>query len=172
MDLITQPQSIFFTPDAKIPNNPDLPVLVHKGILDRQTADKEKVFRRHFEQNGWRGNWTGFVFDYHHFHTTSHECLAIGKGHITLMIGGENGKEFDLEAGDMIVLPAGTGHRMISSSENLIVVGVYPEGQENYDICRSLSQCPGAEEKIANLARPATDPFYGTRGPLLKEWKL
>ena len=171
MDIINQPQAVRFKPNAEIPNNPALPVLIYRQILDRQTADKDKLFKSHFEKNGWRGNWTGFVFDYHHFHTTSHEALAVARGHITVLLGGEGGKEFKLETGDLIVLPAGTGHKMTSSSENLIIVGAYPEGQEDYDICRSLFKCPDAEEKIMNLALPVSDPFYGATGPLLKEWK-
>lgn len=172
MDIMTQPQPLHFKPDSKIPNNPVLPTLIYRQVLDRQTANKDKLFKRHFQQSGWRGGWTGFVFDYHHFHTTSHEALAVARGRISLLLGGENGKKLDLEAGDLIVLPAGTGHKMISSSENLVIVGAYPEGQEEYDICRSLYECPDAEEKIANFALPVSDPFYGAAGPLLKEWKV
>ena len=147
-------------------DNPRSPFIMIEGKKWYRTGDIG-----HFEKNGWRGNWTGFVFDYHHFHTTSHEALAVARGHITVLLGGEGGKEFKLETGDLIVLPAGTGHKMTSSSGNLIIVGAYPEGQEDYDICRSLSECPDAEEKIMNLALPVSDPFYGATGPLLKEWK-
>lgn len=165
-----EPQSLFFKADAKIPNNPSLPVLIYREVIERKTPDKDKIFKRHFDKAGWRGGWTGFVYDYHHFHTTSHEALAIAKGRITVLLGGDSGKEYELEAGDLLVLPAGTGHKMVSSSENLVVVGAYPPGQEDFDICRSLAECPEAEEKIAKLALPISDPFYGAQGPLPKQW--
>ncbi|MCF8496742.1 MAG: cupin domain-containing protein [Alphaproteobacteria bacterium] len=171
MEIMVEPQILFFWEDEKIPNNPFLPVLIYRQVLEKQTADKDKIFKRHFEKNGWKGGWTGVIFDYHHFHTTSHEALAIARGHVSVMLGGESGKEIDLEAGDLLVLPAGTGHKMLSQSETLVVVGAYPAGQEHYDICKSQVECPEAKDRIASLAAPQNDPFYGTPGPLPTIWK-
>jgi uncharacterized protein YjlB len=170
METLTEPQSIFFSQDEKIPNNQNLPVLIYRQVIERQTADKDRIFKRHFEKTGWRGGWTGVIFDYHHFHPNAHEALAIAKGHVSVLLGGESGKEFDLEAGDLLVLPAGTGHKMASQSESLVVVGAYPPGQQDYEICKSISECPDAKERIERLPLPSSDPFYG-RGPLLNLWK-
>ena len=168
---VIQPQALFFRADSKIPNNPSLPVLVYRKVLDPNTADKDRVFKKHFEKSGWCGMWTGFIFDYHHFHTNTHEALAIAKGHVRVMIGGDAGKELDLQAGDLIVLPVGTGHKMVTSSENLVVVGAYPPGQKDYNICKSVTECPDAQEEISNLALPENDPFYGVPEPLRSFWK-
>lgn len=114
--------------------------------------------------------WTGFIFDYHHFHPDAHEALAVAKGKVTVMLGGESGKEIELESGDLVVLPAGTGHKMMKSSENLVVVGAYPPGQEDYTICKSMVECADAQEKISELPLPDNDPFYGSPGPLRNFW--
>jgi uncharacterized protein YjlB len=69
--------------------------------------------------------------------------------------------------GDVIVLPAGTGHKKLSSKGALGVVGAYPDGQHP-DTCR-----PG-KNKLAAITRvplPACDPVYGAGGPLFSHWR-
>jgi uncharacterized protein YjlB len=86
--------------------------------------------------------------------------------------GGERGRIVDLKAGDVVVLPAGTGHRRRSASPDLLVVGAYPAGGD-FDQRR-----PGeiahadAVRKIAAVGLPAKDPIYGDGGPLLQAWSL
>ncbi len=169
-DTPIEPQRLFFSSDGTIPNNPALPVLVYRKALAPRSADKDKAFRRAFELNGWRGAWTGGVFDYHHFHSRSHEVLAVARGSARLAIGGASGKIVELEAGDVIVLPAGTGHKCEQASGEFTVVGAYPAEQEDYDICKNASACPGAEERIAALPLPEADPLYGADGPLMAAW--
>jgi uncharacterized protein YjlB len=165
------PQSVLLGSADDVPNNPDLPVLVYRGVLGKRTAEKDVLFQQHFMKSGWQGVWKNGIYDYHHFHTGSHEALGIASGSVMVRIGGENGKNLNLEAGDMIVLPAGTGHKKVSGSENLVVIGAYPAGQEDYNLCRSLGECENTEEKIAAVPLPVTDPFYGTGGPLLNIWR-
>ena len=56
--------------------------------------------------------------------------LGIFQGHSRLLLGKiEDGKglEVDVQAGDVIVLPAGTAHSSLDSSPNYRYVGVYPQ---------------------------------------------
>ena len=80
-----------------------------------------------------------------------------------------NGRRYEVNAGDVLVLPAGTGHRRISASNDLLVVGAYPPGQQHYDICRERST--EADLRISKVALPATDPVRGPDGPLVQLWR-
>lgn len=170
MDKIVTPQTFYFVEDGRMPNNPDLPVLVYKDVLSQETADKEKIFQRHFEKNGWKGIWKSGIWDFHHFHPDAHEAIGIARGHVTLQIGGETGQSYRLTGGDMVILPAGTGHKCAESSDNLLVVGAYPPGQENYATCRNKAEMKKPRTALPDVDLPETDPFYGATGPLRLYW--
>jgi uncharacterized protein YjlB len=103
------------------------------------------------------------VLGFHHFHSTSHEALAVVAGRATLELGGPQGEAFDVAPGDVLVLPAGTGHRRASSDAGFTVVGAYPAGQENYDLLRGdePAEVEAARERIAALGAPPNDPVGG-----------
>jgi len=144
---------------ATIPNHPDFPVLVYRGtgMRDPMTA------RSRFAAHGWGGSWIDGVFDFHHFHSTSHEVLAVVAGRATIELGGPQGEAFDVAAGDVVVLPAGTGHRRASADGSFTVVGAYPAGQEDFDLLRGddPAEVDAARERIATLGAPPDDPVGG-----------
>jgi uncharacterized protein YjlB len=148
-------------PGDQIPNNPRFPVLVYRGV-DDATAGADAA-RELFARHGWGGSWVEGVFGFHHFHSTSHEALAVVAGRATLELGGPQGEAFDVAAGDVLVLPAGTGHRRASSDGGFTVVGAYPAGQENYDLLRGddPAEVEAARERIASLGPPPEDPVGG-----------
>jgi uncharacterized protein YjlB len=148
-------------PGDQIPNHPRFPVLVYHGV--DAALDGPGAVRQLFADHGWGGSWVDGVFDFHHFHSTSHEALAVVSGQATLELGGPQGRSFDVSAGDVLVLPAGTGHRRASARAGFTVVGAYPAGQENYDLLRgeSAEEVEAARERIARLPAPPDDPVGG-----------
>ena len=136
-----------------IPNHPSFPVLLYRGTgLNDPDAARER-----FAAHGWGGSWVDGVFDFHHFHSTSHEVLAVVAGSATLELGGPQGRAFEVSAGDVVVLPAGTGHRRAAADGAFTVVGAYPAGQEDYDLLREADDA--ARERIAALGTPEADPL-------------
>jgi uncharacterized protein YjlB len=148
-------------PGDRIPNHPSFPVLVYRDV--EAAAAGPETARELFAQNGWRGSWVDGVFDFHHFHSTSHEVLAVMAGAATLELGGPQGESFDVAAGHVLVLPAGTGHRRATARNGFTVVGAYPAGQENYDLLRGESpeEVSAARRRIAALPAPPHDPIGG-----------
>ena len=148
-------------PGDRIPNNPRFPVLVYHGVDDAAAgADSARELLAH---HSWGGSWVDSVFPFHHFHSTSHEALAVVSGRATIELGGPQGEAFDVAAGDVLVLPAGTGHRRASSESGFTVVGAYPPGQESYDLLRGddPAEVEAARERIAALGPPPDDPVGG-----------
>jgi uncharacterized protein YjlB len=154
---------IYFGKAADVPNSV-LPVLLYRSVLPLQAADKANVFRKRFKKAGWTGLWTATIYDYTHFHSNAHEVLGVAEGKVTLRLGGDKGLIFRLKAGDMLVLPAGVGHRRVGGDNGLKVIGAYPRGQSHYDMKRRGRAIP-------TVALPSADPYYGTDGPLLEAWQ-
>ena len=90
-------------------------------------------------------------------------ALAVVAGQATLELGGPQGTRFDVSAGDVLVLPAGTGHRRVSSDAEFTVVGANPAGQEDYDVLRGddPAEVEAARARIAALGPPPQDPVGG-----------
>ncbi|QGQ99643.1 hypothetical protein EHS13_34660 [Paenibacillus psychroresistens] len=159
-------RSYYYEDDGKIPNNVDLPALLYVGALKEKPEQTEKIFNSH----NWRNSWTNGVFRYHHYHSNVHEVLGSIRGSATLQLGGEQGDQVVVEAGDVLVLPAGTGHKRLSASSDFQVVGAYPEGMD-YNLRRGLAdERPEVLEEIRQVPLPLLDPIYGENGPLVEKW--
>ena len=145
----------------RIPNHPSFPVLLYRGV--EAAAAGAHACRTQFSEHGWVGSWVDGVFDFHHFHSTSHEVLGVIRGRATLDLGGPQGRAFAVSAGDVVVLPAGTGHRLAESDQGFAVVGAYPEGQEDYNLLsgEDPEEVAAARERIAALGPPPEDPVGG-----------
>lgn len=160
-----------FKDDGLIPNNPKWPLLLYRSVVRLpQAFDSAAVFEELFERNGWADSWRNGIYDYVHYHSRIHEVLGVARGTASVRFGGANGRTLRLKAGDVAVLPAGTGHECMSASRNFLVVGGYPKSG-TYDECRaSVQQCKRARTTIPKVARPRRDPVYGAEGPLLPMW--
>ena len=129
----------------------------------RGRAEGPEAARALFAEHGWGGGWVDGVFTFHHFHSTSHEVLAVVAGAATLELGGPQGEAFEVTAGDVLVLPAGTGHRRATDRDGFTVVGAYPRGQEDYDLLRGddPAEVAAARERIERLAAPPGTRWAG-----------
>ncbi|MCJ9750424.1 cupin [Neorhizobium sp. BETTINA12A] len=160
-------ETIVFEPSDWVPNNPELPVLIYRQAIPAE-GEMAPKFESRFRENGWEGIWRNGVFDYQHYHTGAHEVLGIAGGRARLLIGGPDGRDLGVHAGDCLILPAGTGHMRIDASRDFLVVGAYPPGQE-----ADIQTGPASEAqlaRIANLPLPKTDPVGGAAGALLRAW--
>ncbi|HJT60116.1 MAG TPA: cupin domain-containing protein [Burkholderiales bacterium] len=152
-------------PDGPIPNHPRWPLLIYPGAVAYPMPEE---FERIFAQHRWPPAWRNGVHPFHHYHSNGHEVLGIYRGEVTVQFGGYAGVTVTAKPGDVIVLPAGTGHKKLSSKGALGVVGAYPQGSHP-DTCTAFSK--GVLETIAHVPLPPADPVYGPVGPLFDHWK-
>jgi uncharacterized protein YjlB len=168
----TEPETYMFADDGSVPNNTRLAFLLYRGVIDLSgTPDPENVIESVFRDNGWGDIWRNGIYPYVHYHSMIHESMGIARGHARVRFGGNNGPEIRLMAGDVTVLPAGTGHQCTWSSPDLMVIGAYPKSGR-FDLCRgSKSEYTKAVESIPQVPMPDSDPIFGKSGPLLHVWQ-
>ncbi len=161
-----------FADDGSIPNNPRLPFLYYRAGIDLVgTPDPESVIEQAFTRNGWGEMWRNGIDQYAQYHSMTHEVMAVARGRARVRFGGAQGEEISLTPGDVVVLPAGTGHQCVWATLELMVLGAYPK-TGRYDLCRgSKAEYARAVEAIAKVPVPDTDPVYGADGPLNALWR-
>jgi uncharacterized protein YjlB len=166
------PVTLIFADDGTIPNNPTLPLILHRGAVDLVgTPDPERLIEKTFAANSWGDMWRNGIFPYVHYHSMIHEALGVARGRAKVRFGGENGREIEIAAGDVAILPAGTGHQCLSKSPDLLVIGAYPPAGK-YDLCRGIkAEHARALASIPQVPLPASDPVFGPQGPLVVLWR-
>jgi uncharacterized protein YjlB len=168
-DAITVEEHLF-TDDGHVPNNPYLPLIVYRAVLEtgpRAAAACEALFAG----NDWSAAWVDGIYAHHHYHSTAHEVLGIASGSARVRLGGEGGKTVELRAGDVVVIPAGVAHKSEGASPDLVVVGAYPGGRSPDIRKPSAQERERSRRNITAVALPAYDPVYGKSGPLLERWR-
>lgn len=163
------PEVMHFGRSEWVPNNPRLPVLLYRAAVP-PGDDRASAMEALFTRNGWPPRWRNGVYNYHHYHAKGHEVLGFAEGEALLQIGGPDGVEVAVKAGDVVLLPAGTGHRNLNSSTDFLVIGAYPPGQEG-DIQRH-APTQAMLERIVALPFPETDPVLGTKEAFRTLWRV
>ena len=100
-----------------------------------------------------------------------HEVLGVARGHARVRFGGDHGQELEIKAGDVAILPAGTGHQCIRASDDFCVIGAYPPGPKMQITRPTPENHRKALQTIPEVKVPSTDPVMGEDGPLVRLWK-
>jgi uncharacterized protein YjlB len=166
----TKPLTFQFADDGLVPNNP-LPFIIYKRVIDVDNAQPERTIEQVFADNRWGHMWRNGIYDYLHYHATAHEVLGIARGQARVRFGGDHGKVLEVTAGDVAILPAGTGHQCLFATRDLSVVGAYPPGQSMEITRPTPDNHAKALKTIPGVAVPETDPIMGEDGPLVRLWK-
>jgi len=162
---MNDPLTFTFADDGAIPNS-RLPLLVYRGAVPADAAAIERVFAA----NHWPPAWRDGVYSFHHFHTTAHEVLGIARGHVSVLFGGPSGQVLTVQAGDVVVIPAGVGHCNQGQSDDLLIVGAYPANGPGPDTRRGKpAEHAMAVRNIAAVPLPSADPVGGT---LRQVWSM
>lgn len=110
------------------------------------------------------------MFSDTHFHSNTHEVLSIASGSAKCCFGGEENEgrvEPVLKEGDVVIVPAGVGHRLLADYGNFSMVGSYPVGK-SWDMCYDQTGEEDKVKQIEGLGWFKRDPIYGDEGPILQ----
>jgi uncharacterized protein YjlB len=156
--------------NSRFPNS-RLPVLLYKRAIRLPLLFGARYAKNLLKKHHWTNNWRNGVYTYHHYHSNTHEVMAVIKGRTTLQLGGENGVPIKIEKGDVILIPAGVAHRNLGKEKDIICIGGYPGGKD-YDMQYGRDEeRPAADERIAQVKIPRFDPVTGKPDPLNAIWK-
>lgn len=161
--------SVVLTDDGIFPNNEKLPLILYRHVIQFE-GDGPEVLEEIFHRNGWKGSWRNGIYGFHHYHSTAHEVLGVYGGQCRVQLGGPDGEVFEIEKGDVVLIPAGVAHKNLGSSPDFRVVGAYPDDQPwdmNYG---KEGERPAANRNIAVVKLPRKDPVFGDQGPVKEKW--
>ncbi|WP_312824747.1 cupin domain-containing protein [Epilithonimonas sp.] len=163
-------KTFYFKDDGIIPNS-KFPLLVYKNAFSERGNSGADFLEKKFRDHNWYNSWRWGVYPFHHYHSVSHEVLGVFQGTALLHMGDPNGEKLNVEAGDILIIPAGVGHKCISHSEDFTVVGAYPNGMD-YDLVKEeKSKHAQSVKNIQKVSFPSDDPLLGKTGGIKKYWK-
>lgn len=164
-----QTKTFFFEDDGTVPNN-SLPLILHRDAFEKRGSEGAAWLEDQFAKNNWLNSWRNGVFGYHHYHSTSHEVLGVYSGSAKLQLGGEQGEELEVKAGDVCIIPAGVAHKNLGSSNDFGVVGAYPNGRSHDLKTADKNVRTQSYQNIIDVPVPTTDPLLGKDGGLTEIW--
>ncbi len=164
-----QPEQLLLASDGRTPNSAH-PVLIYRNLPLGHSGLASR-FERLFASHLWPSPGPACLHGQTHYHSTCHEVLGIARGAARLLLGGEQGVELELRAGDAVVLPAGTGHGLSHASPDLEMVSGYPLEQPYDSLQPDAASHDAAVRRIAQVGTPVMDPLAGSQGALVRLWR-
>lgn len=159
----------FSEPSGGIPNS-RLPLALYHNVIPASLVDRAMYLEELYRKNQWYPAWRWQIYDFHHFHSTSHEVIGCFMGQAELRIGGKDGKLVKLQVGNVAIIPAGVGHKQESASKDFMLVGGYPVGYSP-DICYdNILDLKQYQAKILKIPNPISDPIT-LNGGIVEKWK-
>ena len=163
------PQQYFVEKNGYFPGS-KFPVLHYEQALQVPTFFPGKFVSSFLRKHNWSNNWRNGIYTFHHYHSTTHEAMAVIKGQAMILLGGMHGRNVLLKKGDIIVVPAGVAHMNLGNEKDLIFIGGYPSGR-NYDMNYGRAdEHPKVDNNMRFLPIPDTGPLYGHADPLIDIW--
>ncbi|KAK5051924.1 hypothetical protein LTR84_002727 [Exophiala bonariae] len=173
--MVVNPEVYHLKPNRHAPNN-DNPVLIYRDCLPLPFSEEKTT--EFLESHAWvkKGTWGHIPI--RHFHPNTHECYGVFQGESTILVGcgthdlEDEGTKIDVSVGDVIVLPAGTGHCNLQSSKDYQYIGVYPKGAPQWrnELGKKPINLEEIRKEITAVEMPSQDPVNGANGPLLSLW--
>jgi len=161
--------SYIINDDGIFPNS-TLPVLFYKNVLDLPPIFPAAYVESLFKENNWKNSWKAGIFEYHHYHSITHEVLGFYKRKTTLQLGGEKGITLSVEKGDVLIIPAGVAHKNLGKENDINCVGAYPYGHD-YDMNYGKpGERPHTDANIKKVPLPQRDPVLGLKGGIISYW--
>ncbi|GAA5845769.1 hypothetical protein JCM5353_004711 [Sporobolomyces roseus] len=158
-------------PNTSIQN---IPLLIYHSVFEPSSVTPSSL-ETHFRRIGIvEPQWRYTMYRQSHFHSTTHELLAISRGRALLCFGGEENErrvEIEVVKGDVVLIPAGVSHRLLEDREGgFEMVGCYPKEAKGWDMCYGEEKDREKVEKIRGLGWfDEVDPVYGSsEGPSTK----
>lgn len=159
--LSSSPEAFRLPDGGWCPNNRLLPLLVYRSAFDGSGEKLASRIEKTFDAYGWPPAWRYTIYDFPHYHSTSHEVIGVFAGSAKVRFGDEVGIDVELRAGDVVFIPAGVSHQRITSSGDFCGVGAYPAGFEPDMRRKGESDTRDSRERIGNLPHPGLDPVTG-----------
>lgn len=160
---------VMIAPNGYFPGNPRFPLLIYRQVFSFVSSPAE--VQGLLKQNEWTQAWADSIYDFHHYHCSTHEVLVIISGSCEVQFGGKNGSIYKVNLGDVVMLPAGVSHKSLIMSQDFQCIGAYPldVGPDmNYGDTDEYAQ---AIEKIKHIGLPNQDPVFGEKGLLFDYWR-
>lgn len=151
------------------PGNPRFPLLIYKQVFNA-IEPSEEIYSL-LKSNDWLNPWLNSIYNYHHYHSNTHEVLIVMAGNAKVQFGGESGVIYPIADGDVIIIPAGVAHKSLTLSNNFSCIGAYPLDIK-YDLKKGQQEEYACSvENIKKVDLPAQDPIFGKEGLLFKYWQ-
>jgi len=146
-------------PDAGWCPNSHLPLLIYRNV--ESGTDLARRMESRFAANGWPPAWRYTIYDYAHFHSTTHEAIGVYRGTAKVCFGDRAGITVDLHPGDMVLIPAGVSHERLEGSDDFHVVGAYPENCRPDLLTKDNVNRAIVDANLRRVAIPRKDPVTG-----------